>query len=418
MSNHNYRTAIFSNVRWRLAIWFVALSTLLYLGIAVLGILFFNAKLTSNLDWQLRVLASGLGHAIEVEGDKPKFRDWLRIVRTEPARSLASIQLFDRRGNLLESYGPKGAPKLMGTQSQVMSNGHSFRNIVTDLKKDDQVIGFLQIQLPTTNNETAINDLLLTMALAAPIMLLGLGASSFLVSGKAVRPIQDNVQMLKEFLADAGHELNTPLAIIRARSEALERRLKKYELPVEDLKVINASALRMEKIVNDLTLLAEMEGPLLSSPKQNIELDKIVANITEQFALRFQEGAVKLEICQLQPVRVLGYPDSLERMISNLLENALKYTDSEGVVQVSVKIEGRQAVITIKDTGIGIPSECLERIFDRFYRVDKSRSRASGGAGLGLSIVQAIAEAHDGKVAVDSELGRGSVFSVIIPCVS
>ena len=142
----------------------------------------------------------------------------------------------------------------------------------------------------------------------------------------------------------------------------------------------------------------------------------LLCQLSEDFDVRFAEKNVgfQVEAAPYTPVR--GEPDALYRAFSNLTENALRYTDS-GAVNVSAKNAHGEVVITFNDSGIGIPSESLDRLFERFYRVEKSRSRQSGGVGLGLSIVKTIIEAHRGKLSVTSEMGKGTRFTVSLPTV-
>ncbi len=158
-----------------------------------------------------------------------------------------------------------------------------------------------------------------------------------------------------------------------------------------------------------------MESPELQQRKANLDLDKLVQSMTEEFDALFQAKNITLKIKKLEHAPLFGDPDSLKRMTMNLFQNALRYTDSGGEVAVSVEVAGRQARLTIADTGIGIPAESLPKIFDRFYRVEKSRTRAAGGAGLGLSIVRAIVDLHRGKIDVASKVGAGTTFTVLLP---
>ncbi len=137
--------------------------------------------------------------------------------------------------------------------------------------------------------------------------------------------------------------------------------------------------------------------------------------VFSDFKERFREKKIELEIDTIEDAVVSTESQSLQCILTNLLENALKYTEPGGKVSISCRLSADQARITVNDTGIGIPAEDLNKIYDRFYRVDKSRSRSSGGAGLGLSIVKAMAERDGGSVTVNSILGTGSQFTVALP---
>ncbi len=408
---------MFKEFRWRIAMWFVGLSMLVYLAIGISGTLFFHASLTHALDQELKVFASELGHAVDLDGSKPLFRNWARIVETDPSSGLATIQLFDAQGNLLERYGPRGIPQLFNGQVEAGKGDLNVRLRSTPLLKNGRVLGYLQIQLPTKFRDASTRQIVLMLFLGAPLVVLCFGICSYVVSGKAAEPIHENVRMLQRFVADAGHELNTPLSIVQARAESLERKLSKQGAPIDDLEIIRRAGQRMAKIVSDLMLLAEMESPLTTATRLSAQLDQAVAPLVLAYSSRFSDKGVEFIYESIPSARVLVFPDSIERLVGNLLENALRYTDAPGSVSLAVKAEGTDISIKVRDSGVGIPAENVPHIFDRFYRVDKSRSRASGGVGLGLAIVKAIVDVHHGKIDVQSQPGKGSTFTVTLPVV-
>jgi signal transduction histidine kinase len=146
-----------------------------------------------------------------------------------------------------------------------------------------------------------------------------------------------------------------------------------------------------------------------------VPLDELIADAVQEFRPAFAEKKISLNVHALQPAVVQGDRDSLYRVFSNLLQNALRYTDSGGSVDINMANDSGQARVSVTDTGIGMSSEDLARIFDRFYRADKSRSRAAGGSGLGLAIVKSICEYHKGSISVQSVEGKGSTFTVKLP---
>jgi len=406
---------MFRSLRWRLALWFVFLSTLVYIGLTSLGVVLFHSGLTVALDDELRVLASEIVPAIDLRGQAPDIAGWEIASHAEPFKLLATIQLFDRNGVLIEQFGPEGIPKLIKGVAELGVSPYRVRTLSVPLARKGKTLGFLQIQLPTRSRDRATRQYGLTMALIAPLLLLGLGVSGYVFSGQAARPIEESFLILRRFMADAGHELSTPISIIQANAEAMEPDLKEKDVPGDRLAVIERSTQRMGNLVGDLTLLSKMESPELVAPRVPVQLEKIVGAIVEEFGALFQAKDICLVAREIQFARVLGHSDSLRRMLANLLENALRYTESGGTVTVSLNNSGRNVRVSVQDTGIGIPLESLPHVFDRFYRVDESRSRAAGGSGLGLSIVKAIAELHGGKVEVESQVEQGSTFTVTLP---
>ncbi|MBX9689010.1 MAG: HAMP domain-containing histidine kinase [Candidatus Obscuribacterales bacterium] len=406
------KTYRLTNVRWRIALTFVALSSVLYVVLALLAYSAFDWILNYSIDEQLQVLASDFGHAIELNGNLPHFRDWIRVVQTEPARSFVAIQLYDKDAKQLEHYGPKGPSSLHKDSGQVKD----FRLLVSPLKKDNQVLGYLQIAMPTAFRDEALQKLELTLLLLAPILLFGLGLGSYVISDTATAPINDNLKMLKQFLADASHELNTPLGIFQARIDLLEKRLADKAQISEDISIINTATERMEKIINDLMLLAEIEGSLNDEVdvEESADLESTISLILSEFQAKFDNKGINLSLIESESLKVACSRENLHKILANLIENAWRYTNSGGSVKVSLTSEKLFAKIQVIDSGIGIAEENLPFIFDRFYRVDKSRSRQSGGSGLGLAIVRALVESKKGTVNVSSKVGEGSIFTVFL----
>ena len=215
-------------------------------------------------------------------------------------------------------------------------------------------------------------------------------------------------QLQKDFIADASHELRSPLTVIRGNLDLLKRNLSEKDR-AESLQAIEAETRRMSEIVNDLLFLAEVESSSLVR-QESVPLREIVLGEVERFAPL--DNKHQLVTGQLEDLSARGDSQHLRRMLGNLIDNAIKYTPRGGSITVSLYRDGGWAKLEVSDTGIGIAPQHLEHMFERFYQVDKAKSRASGGTGLGLAIVRSIAEQHGGKVTVSSEPGKGSTFTV------
>lgn len=405
---------MFKSVRWKIALLFIGLSSLIYILLSVVGAIFFYNGLSHAIDEDLRIFASQIGHAIDLEGNKPAFRDWLRVVETEPARSVTSMQLFDTQGILLEQYGARGIPKLLSGGPEVSENGLTMRVRQTKLMHRGKVVGYLQLQLSVARREEATHEFLATMGIMAPFVLLAFGVCSYFVAGRAVQPIERLVSTLRNFVGDAGHELNTPAGIVQARAQSLSRKLEKSGIVSDDLAIIISSAERMGKIVKDLMLLAELDAKA-ELKTSAFNLSDLLTEIVEEYKSRFDEKGIEISLQCAGTSLIETDKDALEMVMRNLLENALKYTYSNGAVSVSSHTSGNSVKIEVSDKGIGIPSDSIGKIFDRFYRVDKSRTRSTGGSGLGLSIVKALVEGLGGEITVRSQLGLGSTFTISLP---
>lgn len=408
---------MFENLRWRITLMFVGLSAVVYISLTVLGLIIFEHGMTASIDKQLKVVLSEIGHAIEIENGKPKFRDWIRTVRTEPPRSIATMQLFDASGQLLEHYGASGVEKVFASSTEYHDARFSVRILCSPLTQEQKVLGYVQIQLSTRERDQTLRELRLNAIWIGLLFLLALTAISYWIAKRVTRPLQDSIVILRSFVADASHELNTPLTILQARMEALEHKLNKLGIEQEDSAIATKSLTRLNQVVNDLLLLTEVEDPVAGIKKGPVDISVLINVAADELQERFAQKQIRLIIEKSPKSFVRGNAQALQRLFSNLLENALRYTDENGSVTVSLTILDRSVRIIVQDTGIGIPAENLPRIFDRFYRVDQSRSRSSGGNGLGLAIAKAIVDAHHGSIVAESELAVGSKFIVTLPTV-
>jgi two-component system, OmpR family, phosphate regulon sensor histidine kinase PhoR len=219
----------------------------------------------------------------------------------------------------------------------------------------------------------------------------------------------------REFVANASHELKTPVASIRALAETIGETAKTdLAASARFVRQLEREAVRLSRIVSDLLDLSRLESE--GGERTEVNVAGLVAEEVERRGDRAKEAGVSLDFSANgdDPV-VMGSVPDLGLLVRNLLDNAIQYTADGGAVEVSVDRQNGQAVVAVRDTGIGIPSRDQARIFERFYRVDRARSRETGGTGLGLSIVKHVAENHGGSVTVESELGRGSTFTVRLP---
>jgi OmpR-family two-component system manganese-sensing sensor histidine kinase len=395
--------------------WFIGLSTAVYIVPTGLAMMLFFADLTRAIDGELNVFMASFGHAINVVDGKPVLRDWIRTVETNPAHSLVAYQLFNKDGKLLEGHGEPGIPTLFKDRREVSSGALSLRSLWTAIKENDKTVGYLQVQLPTKPRDEAVRELALITAIIAPVVLLGLGFSSYLVAEKATSSIVKTNTMLRRFIADVSHELYTPLSIVQAAHESLERTFEPTGLETGDFEIAESALGRMEKMLEDLMMLSTTEAPAKPVLTENIKLEGLLEDVVTEFQPKFLQKNVSLSLVAGEGGLVRGDSLSLHRLFSNIIENGLRYTDPEGQVEVRLAHESHFLKVSIKDSGIGIPAESLPNIFDRFYRVDASRSRQSGGSGLGLAIALAIAQAHGGHIEAISTIGKGSTFSISLP---
>jgi heavy metal sensor kinase len=448
--------------------------TFLYSSLLAVVILVFIAATSSVLSWTLRMqVDETLLEVIENErynaisdimwpssGDSmsPKTRStpglflqiWHYNERGQPFLHNVSYSLLGYGYN--EPMDPLALGESEQVRRDVIIGGDHRRVISQPLVIDGKIRGYIQAASSLRTVDAAVDRLLKIMLIGGTItILISLLVGDYLAR-RALRPIDAIAQTAKQitaaddlsrripyngppdelgqlthifnntlerlerlfnvqrrFVADVSHEMRTPLTIIQGNID-LMRRMGPDE---QTMAAVADEAKRMIRLVDDLLLLAKADAGRLPLEQARIDLDTLVLDVFRQAQMLSKEVSVSLG--HVEPARVMGDSDRLKQLLLNLLSNGMKYTPPGGKVTLALHREGAHAVLTVSDTGIGIPPEDLSHIFDRFYRVDKARSRAQGGTGLGLSIAKWIAEAHGGEITVSSEVDEGSVFTVRLP---
>jgi heavy metal sensor kinase len=226
--------------------------------------------------------------------------------------------------------------------------------------------------------------------------------------------LESSFKAMAEFTADVSHELKTPICAMRGEAEVLLLKERKAEEYQEGLIHFMEQFDHLNQMINDLISLSKYDTAQVELRMAPLRLDLLVKELCNLFQVLAEQKNIALDSVKTDEVTVIGDKVRLQQLFTNLLDNAIKYT-SHGSIRVTVEENKDSAIVKIKDTGIGIPKEEQDRIFKRFYRVDKSRSKETGGVGLGLSIAEWVAHAHRGRIEVDSEPERGSMFAVHLP---
>jgi two-component system, OmpR family, sensor kinase len=240
-----------------------------------------------------------------------------------------------------------------------------------------------------------------------------------LTFNEMIERLEKSFTRQRRFVADASHELRTPVAAIRSMTDvALASRAAvssdEYKVVLHD---VNVEAERLGHLISDLLSLARVDENKSPLEREMVRLDRLVVDVAATMELLATEKNITLSVEANEPATVLGDEARLIQVIMNLVDNAVNYTNAGGNIMLKVHVKGDSAYLSVNDSGIGIGSEHLEHIFERFYRVDPARSRAAGGSGLGLSIVDWVVHAHDGTISVVSNPGQGTTFTVQLPLV-
>lgn len=233
------------------------------------------------------------------------------------------------------------------------------------------------------------------------------------VFNRMMERLQHLFRVQQQFVHDISHELRTPLTGISGNVQLIQR----YGLDsnMDALEAIQADTDRMSRLVNDLLMLARADYGGLHIDLLPVDLDSVVMTTFDRRRTMSKEGLVTFKMSQMEPLRINGNSDWLTQLLLNLYDNALKFTPDGGSITTSLYSDGQYAMIEVSDTGVGIKTEDLPHVFDRFYQSDRARTHTGGGFGLGLSIAKWIVDEHGGDIRVESSPGSGTTFSIMLP---
>lgn len=448
-----HRSKLFNQTRWQLAGWYAAVMGSI-LGLAGLT----TYELVAHSHWEavqqeLRSISGTLHDSLEPKLKQPG-RLEAAVQTVLPNLCLAGnrcallseplerhtlnafqqsgyyIRFFDQQGTLLATAGqiPPGlAIRLHPPSWQTLKDDTGIRyQQYSLLLKNYQGVpwGYMQVGRSLKEFDDHLLFLKLTMLAGLPVAMLLVAVAGWSLAGLAMKPIYRSYQKMQQFTADAAHELRTPLATIRAIVESTRdvESLTAAEAK-EALAGVDRQNQRLVQLAQDLLLLSRLEISTETVGQQTVNtqttccLNDLILDVVESLSVLDIAASIHLtaELQVDQLLDVTGDESQLVRLIANLVTNALQYTPAGGKVTVTLAQEDQQALIQVQDTGVGIAAEDQAHIFDRFYRVNRDRSRHTGGAGLGLAIAQAIVQAHRGTIQVQSAPGKGSIFTIHLP---
>jgi two-component system, OmpR family, manganese sensing sensor histidine kinase len=293
--------------------------------------------------------------------------------------------------------------------------GHKLRQFTVPIRYQGQLVGYLRASHQWFEVDKPSQHLAVDLFVGALVTLLLIGSAGWVLSEIALRPVRRAYDHLQQFTADASHELRTPIAAIQANAQlSLENPDGAVDDYRQSLEAIERVTRRMGKLVADLLFLARNEGRVTEAV-ESCNLVDILNLVVEEHRPLANAAEVNLQFAPLSGAVVQGVPDQMHRLFTNLLSNAIRYTPAGGQIHLTVSQSSSKFTVEVRDTGIGIEKKHLTRIFERFYRSDKARSRAQGGTGLGLAIAKAIIDNHRGEIQVESTVGEGTIFRVKLP---
>jgi heavy metal sensor kinase len=459
---------MFDSVRTRLTLWYAAVLALSLIAFALLVYYAAAAIFYERQDESLLSTAQTVASAYVEEFAEAHSLDKAgEIVLAELVFPNRYVQVTDKDGrpialskNLSGTVVPipASARSQARTQSSSLVTVNRLRAAVVPLSSERE-LGFATVAEPLSVIEEGLRRLRRDFFAGIPVVLLLASAGGYFLARKSLGPItsmnrqtqrisaeslssrldvtnsrdelgrlattindllarlETSFKQQQRFIADASHELRTPLAVLRGETEVALTKTRTIDDYQDSLSLIKDEAERLSRIVEDLFILARqpVDAPA-AMLKELLSLNEVVRDCARAAQVLAVRKGVRLKTENDSVSIVLnGDEELLKRMVLNLLDNAVKYTPAGGEISIALARQNGNALIVVRDTGIGIPQVDQLHVFDRFYRVDKARSRALGGAGLGLSIVQWIVDAHEGKIEVQSTPGKGTAFTVALP---
>ncbi|MBH8577910.1 sensor histidine kinase [Nostocaceae cyanobacterium CENA369] len=466
---------MFQATRRRLALWYTAITAVLLLLFASGVYLYVRSTLVERIDDTLNHVVEIVERSLVIEtvnSDVDQFRINVEASFRNNAETVEDdhidLEWFNSTGELLWSTisEPLNIPihanrtgetvrVVKGENGTWGDSGLLLRQITQRVEMGRQVLGYLRVSHPWFEVTKPSRQFMVDLALGIFFMVLSVAASGWFLSGKAMEPVGESYQRLKQFTADASHELRSPITLIQTNVQVALADLEWREVEAtnssnyrQQLKVVERLTQRLGKLVNDLLFLARQDSGSSKDIFSPCPLDALLIEVVEEQQLLATEKGITLTLELVDPpasetspellenwFALVGKWDQLVRLFTNLISNALQYTPTGGRVNVEllrleasnrvsrIRYSTPQLQIKVSDTGIGIPTEALPRLFDRFYRVDPARTHtpenaateSTTGSGLGLAIAQAIVEHHEGQIQVESTVGEGTTFIVTLP---
>ncbi|MCY7282373.1 MAG: HAMP domain-containing histidine kinase [Cyanobacteria bacterium CAN_BIN43] len=414
---------------WRLLFAYLTVMAVIFGASAAAVYLFFVHSLYQQVDNRLLTLAQSAAPSlttVKLEGgehlDNRAEIPWQDLFR----RNRQSLSWFDEKGKKLAEQGSiqVNLPLRVGILTLPRDRIRTFTIPVysRQLNQPDlKLEGYIRASESMSEIEDVINWLRWGFGVGGVVALALTGVGGVWLVNESLKPTRQSFEQLKQFTADASHELRSPLTAIKTSIDVILKHPERiHPKDARKLSAIASATNQMIRLVEDLLLLARSTAvnPALSSVQLNpILLDKVLQDLMTLLEPQSQSRKIVLRASLTPGLMVLGDTSKLNRLFSNLLENALQYTPQGGTVALTLVRVNRFVIVSIEDTGMGIAPERLKLVFQRFWRADRARSYRSGGQGLGLSIAQAIAQQHDGEITVSSREGVGSCFRVRLPLV-
>ncbi|MDV4150554.1 ATP-binding protein [Clostridium sp. AL.422] len=343
-----------------------------------------------------------------------------RPMITSPMMASSIIIELDSDNNIAQvlTYMELDKEALQETINEIVNNENKFDKVKIEESRyaylKEYTAKGLKIVLMSREQQlgTLINLLKVFLTIGSISLILLLFISIYLTN-RTIKPIKESFEKQKQFIANASHELKTPLTIIRTNTSlVLSNRSETVESQSKWINYINNQIERMAKLIDEMLSLAKLDTGKELVEFTSFNISKLINNVLLTFEAVLFEYNIELLSNIEDEVFIKGDKESIKKVFNILLDNAIKYTNKNGKIDVSLSQDKNKIKLKVKNTGEGIKKEDLEKIFERFYRVDTSRARETGGYGLGLSIAKSIVESHNGKIYAESNVGKDATFII------
>jgi heavy metal sensor kinase len=450
------------SIRWKLTMWYGGVLTLVLCAFCAVVFLVLHYQGLSRIDDGLHEELADVLFEINRASDSKNLLEWLerrfsqhegfdfQITDPKGARFFASARLASADLPL-----PATESKSAAFESVTVGSRGRWR-VVSIQAEGPGTLLTVQVARPLATFDHEMAELLVTLCLTGALTLLVASSGGYFLARRALLPVQNMTRTANQisadqlsqridvdnpadelgalgqtlnrmferlersfteirlFTADASHELRTPLTAIRTEAE-----VTLGKLPDKEHQQILGSILeecdRLTRLTDQLLTLSREDAGMSKPVWEPVDLPALVRGVVETMRLLAETKGLRLDMEEQDPITIHGDPARLRQVFYNVIDNAIKYTPEGGTITVKMEALPQAARVTVTDTGIGIPPEYLERVFDRFYRVDKARSRDQGGTGLGLTIARSIVVAHGGKMELKSTLGQGTTCVLVLP---
>jgi len=458
------------SIRLRLTLWYVLLLAVILAAFSTGIYLTLRHNLSANLDDALQNRTTILLEIVQYTDGRPTLAGLVPPV--DPNAGEHFVRVYDAKGAVtfdnsmeagdvaIDTVAVESALAGRAGGGRVDVGDETMRVQVVPISRNGKIDGVLEVGLSEDDVSDTLRALILILTVAYPATLIVASLGGLFLASRALSPIgkltsvarrisaQDLSQRLdmrlvddevgrlartfnemiarldaafrrqRQFTADASHELRTPLTAIKGQVEVALSRQRGTDAYRDVLRGVNEEIDRLIRLVGSLLTLARADAGEIPIETEPVNLGALAAAAASQVQPAAERKEIEVHLEAGPDITLQADEDLLLQLLLNLLDNALKYTPRAGHVTVGWETNGEAVDLWVRDTGIGIAADQLEQIFDRFYRVDRARSRAVGGSGLGLSISRWIAEAHGGTISVRSRPGHGTTFTVTLPCVA